>query len=300
MTGYEDVFYYLWKERKLPVNVDPLDPKIADPLERDRVAQVFEQGLGQPIGYVLPLRPHHDPFRGAGLDQPALVSGLDSRCFWFRAIPRWATDCRWNPFPGPNRKIRLYSYEPDPFAKRDSPSGKAGAQKTSVRRALRGGRAGAPPAPNLRRKANRRRGLPVPPSAWNPARASCYVFMPPVEHIRDYLDLVAAIEDTAAYLGMPVHVEGYTPPSDVRINVLKVTPDPGVIEVNIHPAASWDELSDQHHRRSTNSHARAVWAPKSSCWMDNTPGPAAEITSCWAGRLRKTARSCGVPICCAA
>jgi len=53
---------------------------------------------------------------------------------------------------------------------------------------------------------------------------------------------VAAIEDTAAYLKMPVLLEGYTPPGDVRINVLKVTPDPGVIEVNIHPAASWDEL----------------------------------------------------------
>ncbi len=67
------------------------------------------------------------------------------------------------------------------------------------------------------------------------------VFMPPVERIDDYLDLLAAIERTARETGTPVHIEGYSPPYDPRIANIKVTPDPGVVEVNVQPAASWRE-----------------------------------------------------------
>ena len=69
-----------------------------------------------------------------------------------------------------------------------------------------------------------------------------YAFMPPLKRIEDFAALLAAIEDTAQAVGAPIAIEGYTPPRDPRIRVLNVTPDPGVIEVNIHPAASWREL----------------------------------------------------------
>jgi uncharacterized protein (DUF2126 family) len=58
----------------------------------------------------------------------------------------------------------------------------------------------------------------------------------------DYLDLVATVEDTATELKLPVIIEGEKPPKDHRLNHINVTPDPGVIEVNLHPAHSWDEL----------------------------------------------------------
>ncbi|MGC4071803.1 MAG: transglutaminase family protein [Nibricoccus sp.] len=69
LPGYEDSFYYLWKERRLPTNVDPLKSNLKDPLERERLARVFEQGLEQVIGYALPLE------RGYVKGNPGWVSG---------------------------------------------------------------------------------------------------------------------------------------------------------------------------------------------------------------------------------
>ena len=69
-----------------------------------------------------------------------------------------------------------------------------------------------------------------------------YVFVPPARYLEDYLELVAAIETTASQLKMPVLIEGYRPPGDHRIQHLSITPDPGVIEANMHPAESWEEL----------------------------------------------------------
>jgi uncharacterized protein (DUF2126 family) len=69
-----------------------------------------------------------------------------------------------------------------------------------------------------------------------------YIFMPPLERLEEYLDLLAAVEATAQELGMQLVLEGYPPPRDPRLKLLQVTPDPGVIEVNIHPVTNWGDL----------------------------------------------------------
>ncbi|MBC7778765.1 MAG: transglutaminase family protein, partial [Proteobacteria bacterium] len=80
-----------------------------------------------------------------------------------------------------------------------------------------------------------------------PRAGRLHVFLPPVSYLEHYLELVSAIEATAAALALPVILEGYTPPRDPRLVRLPVTPDPGVIEVNIHPAANWSQLAHNTH-----------------------------------------------------
>jgi uncharacterized protein (DUF2126 family) len=260
--GYEDAWYYLWKERRLPVNVDPLESKLDSAQDRARLARVFEQGLDHVVGYALPLKREYytdgtnEWASGAWFFRPErmyLIPGdspmglrlpLDS-------IP-WVKESE---YPHLHEQDPMAERLPLPeraeIARRQEILAKAAEYRLSqgiVEQVLESG-------PDRPRPRKRTLAFDLPPgpgqsASWIIRTALCTevrngilrVFMPPQRNLEDYLALVAAVEDTASDLGIPLLVEGYGPPHDPRINTLKVTPDPGVIEVNLHPSASWDEL----------------------------------------------------------
>ncbi|HTR85422.1 MAG TPA: transglutaminase family protein [Reyranella sp.] len=260
--AFEDTWYYLWRERRLPSNVEVDANKAKDPLERERIARVFEKGLETPVGTVLPVVREYNG-RGRWRSGPWFLRS--EKCYLIPgdspigyrlpldSLP-WATPMDAGFMVEPDPMIShpalppLDAFRRAPVFRRQDPGlpvdsnghGDEAARREAWRRAL---------APDL----NGKPGVGSSPSwivrtamVFEPRDGHLYVFMPPTERTEDYLELVAAIEDTAEELGQPVFLEGYPPPGgDSRLLHFSVTPDPGVIEVNIHPSADWRELVDK-------------------------------------------------------
>ena len=224
LPSYEDAWYYLWRERRLPVNVNPLDARLDDELERQRLARLFEQSLGAVVGYALPLT--HDQNIGwrsgpwtLRSEHLFLIAGDSPMGF------RLPLDSL--PWVAPGDREVLY--DPDPLAPA-SPLPSPIALQTAT-------------TPNLQ----------TPPhDVSSPRTALCveprdglvHVFLPPLSTAEAYLELARTIEQTAAALSLPVRLEGYPPRADARLSKFELTPDPGVLEVNIHPCHSWRDMRE--------------------------------------------------------
>ena len=238
-AGYEDVWYYLWRERKLPVNVDPFDARLDDELERDRLRRVFTQGLDAVVGYALPIR------RVGGRDGSWATGPWflrDERLYLVPGDSPMGLRLPLDSLPWSHADDLLTIDELDPFApraplaaagRRDDPPGRASQSRDS--RAVpnpaeqsRVGASGAAAAEGVlgRQPSRGESAAGVVRSALcvEPRGGVLYVFMPPVEALEDYLDLVGAIEATSRALGMRVLLEGYPPPSDPRLSHFLVTP----------------------------------------------------------------------------
>ena len=268
IAGYEDAFYYLWTERKLPVNIDPANINLKDSLERRTLMEQLDRGLNNPAGYVLPLQ-------------------------WAYTKNGWIS-CQWE-FRGENmflipgnsqmgHRLPLDSLPVMPEAKKPKPIDRSPFEETlnlgdfhiSVEERSKMIPDYTIPQDLLNPKEyvlgqdeeeiKRKKHLPFQKSKekeedFKPLFDSftirtalvaevrdgkIHLFLPPADTIEHYLDLVASIELTAETLQIAVVVEGYAPPKDKRIEKLMVTPDPGVIEVNIHPAKSWYEVVNNY------------------------------------------------------
>ena len=263
--AYEDVYYHLWRERRLPSNVDPTDSRLEDPLERARLRRLFTQGLTRVAGHVLPVGP-----RPGGGFQTGSWFLREERCYlvpgdsplgfrlpldslpWVAAADRppvYSPDPAQpvSPLPSHAEVRRQYQTPPgvqDPAVPTEpvAPAGPAAPGSLPAERA------GAPksPTPAVRPAAGQSAPWVVRTALCTEARnGTLYVFMPPLPELEDYVSLVAAVEATAEALACPVILEGYEPPGDVRLGHFRITPDPGVIEVNIHPAADWPDLCER-------------------------------------------------------
>ncbi|HLN07418.1 MAG TPA: transglutaminase family protein [Xanthobacteraceae bacterium] len=248
--AYEDPIHWLIKEGELPPDIDPLDPQLADPEARAGMRRAFERSLNVPSGFVLPVQ------RWAAKAGPGWISEQwrTRRGHLFLLPGDSSIGYRLPLDQLPHIPPAFYPHvvEADPFAERhELPDFAAKASPKPPPRppAL----SVVPPAGGATQVGQRPTGA-GPPSPRDTGRppvrtaltvevrdGRLCVFMPPTEQLEDYLELLATLETTAERLALPLHIEGYPPPNDPRINVIKVTPDPGVIEVNVHPAASWRE-----------------------------------------------------------
>lgn len=288
IDGYEDPLYYIWRERRLPKNVDVRDSKLDSEEERTRLARIFEQGLTTSVGVVLPLRHAwwaNRPRWESGLwpvrsDEMFLIPGdspmglrlpLQSLLrtddpgypsVWFERDPlqrsadlpayaeiraqrdmrRLAESLVTSPLaadPFEERSFGSHSFSE--FGLHDGALNRAGVTRTGYV-----GSGHGPSNDDFSSAANRwREEHQIRTALCVEARdGRLHVFLPPLDRLESFLDLIAAIETTCQQTSLPVVIEGYLPPHDDRLQHFSVTPDPGVIEVNVHPAENWRQLTE--------------------------------------------------------
>ena len=258
IPAYEDPVHQMLEEGGWPDNVDPANPGIDDPEERARIMRTFNRRLTVPAGFVLPLQAQRGgngtatgpatwyseawPLRRGYLFLVPGDSPLGLR-LPLGALPRGGPSAlpaviAADPFmprgdlPHPDA---LFQHAEELIADERLAEVRAGEHGTTEWE-IAAARARA----RREERRNAARGTFVRTAlAVEPRDGHLCVFMPPVSLLEDYLEVLTAVEATARELGLVVKVEGYSPPPDHRLNVIKVTPDPGVIEVNVHPAVDW-------------------------------------------------------------
>ncbi|MGV1803566.1 DUF2126 domain-containing protein [Agrobacterium vitis] len=244
LPAYEDPAAWIIKEGSLPENVDPSNSKLESPEERARIAKVFERGLTIPTGYILPVQAWNAKASG----RRWISEKWRTRRGKIFLIPGdspvgFRMPLGTLPYVPPSQYPYIHTADPSiprtplPDFGPDAREGRAlseASRKTSDAQQDRNEQ-------NIAGSTGDITGAVRTAMSVEPRDGRLCVFMPPVERIEDYLELVAAAETAAHNLGLPIHIEGYAPPQDERINVIRVAPDPGVIEVNIHPADSWQD-----------------------------------------------------------
>lgn len=224
----EDTPYYLWKEHRLPLEDEMMEADVYEKTERERLQKLMEDNLNAPVGYALPLHFSHRRKRWISnrweFRSPHMVLLTGDSPIGLRLplvslpAPKEA-ELEHNPERStfdPSEALPTYESLTKTIAKR----------KTADDTVFKGD-------PN---------GLIYSALCAQVRKGVLHLFLPPIAWAEHCLELIATIEAVAARLKTPVVLEGYTPPTDARLTHFSVTPDPGVIEINVQPATNWQEL----------------------------------------------------------
>lgn len=215
------------KEAGLPLDIDPMEYNLKDPLERRTIAQKLSQGLNEEVGYVLPL--------GFGRTKWITSKWEFRRGYLFLSAGNSPLGLRLpleSLIVKPHIEIEK-NFEPDLFASYPE----LGDYISQVEQR-------AKDIDDKTTEQNTYSAFVRTAISIELRDEKICIFLPPVEQTEPFLDLIASIEETAKMLNLAVIIEGYEPPEDLRTDRIKVTPDPGVIEVNIQPTSTWKDLSD--------------------------------------------------------
>ena len=270
---YEDMWYFLWRERRLPIDLDIHAADLDVEADRAQLARVFERGLKTPVGYLLPLRVQWSrsiscwqsgrwPVRTdqifltpgdlpMGLRLPLTSLPFQERMgqyhITFPLQPRVeqsvASDREQLHVPWEPHAAELdVDWEHECLVSQSAPQHVGrGVEYSELRTGPAGVSSTAPSVFSLQDNDNPsdiiRTALCV-----EPRDGRLHIFFPAVDRLEDYLSLVTAVEETSRVLQRPVVIEGYLPPRDHRIHHCKIIPDRGVVKVNIHPAHNWHDL----------------------------------------------------------
>ena len=258
-VAYEDIFYFLWAEGKVPANIDLSKINMKDELERKTLSQLLDKGLDTPAGFVLPLKWNYqnNQWKSAPWilkrDQLFLIPGNSPMGFRLPldSLPEVAKEDEpqkverslFDDLPALEHfdeiiKARYNSISTHPPKEEKIKYKDLTEEKWDPLKPKKRGSETEPVAERLFEAETIKTALCI-----EPREGIVYIFIPPIDYLEHYLDLIASIEETAERLNMPVRIEGYEPPRDYRIQRLVVSPDPGVIEVNIHPSKNWKELT---------------------------------------------------------
>ncbi|MET0295293.1 MAG: transglutaminase family protein [Phenylobacterium sp.] len=222
LPAREDPLPKIREEADLPEGVSVADADLDAPGPRAALRRAMEGGLSKPVAYVLPLRRAFSRAEGGPWVSEAWRFGR-GRLYLAGGDSPAGLRLPLSSLPELEPEDYPHIVPVDPYALR----GELPDYRTTAAEPLTA-------APARRRSVHVRTAMAVEPRG-----GGLYVFMPPVARLEHYLELLAKVE--AAAQGLPIRIEGYGPPDDPRMAVLRVTPDPGVIEVNVQPARNWRE-----------------------------------------------------------